>query len=385
MLQNTAFTLRSAMSVALLAVGLLSGSAIAQVEAGAIRGTVIDPTGAVLANAKVTLVSDASGLSTSAVTGSDGTYTFGPVKIGTYTVNVEAAGFRKATTHVAVNVQEQARADFRLVTGSITETVEVTAAAPQLQTQDASVGTVATREQINDLPLNGRNYTFLAQLGAGVTSLSPTRGLDATGSFVANGLTTVHNNYILDGIDNNNDTVDFLNGAAYANLPPPDAIQEFKVQTSNFSAEFGRAGGAVVNAAVKSGTNNFHGNLWEFLRNDKFDAIDVDQWFTPAAQRKKGELRLNQFGGAIGGPIMKNKLFFFGDYDGFRRRQGSELNATVPTQAEINSGYTDFSDWLTQSSTTYTDVLGRTFNQYQIFDPATTRQVANGSADPVTS
>ena len=255
MSRNTLFTPRSAVLVALLATWLFSVSAIAQVDAGAVRGTVTDPSGAVLANTKVTLTNDATGLSTSAVTGTDGTYTFGPVKIGSYTMSVEAAGFRKATTHVTVNVQEQARADFRLETGSITETVEVTAAAPQLQTQDASVGTVATSQQVNDLPLNGRNYTFLAQLGAGVTKLNPTRGLDATGSFVANGLTTVHNNYLLDGIDNNNDTVDFLNGAAYANLPPPDAIQEFKVQTSNFSAEFGRAGGAVVNAAVKSGTN----------------------------------------------------------------------------------------------------------------------------------
>ena len=182
------------------------------------------------------------------MTAKDGTYTFSPVKIGSYTLTVEVTGFKKATTNVSVSVQEQARADFQLVTGAVTETVEVTSATPQLQTQEASVGTVATSEQINDLPLNGRNYTFLAQLGSGVTRLNPTRGLDETGSFVANGLTTVHNNYILDGIDNNNDTVDFLNGAAYANLPPPDAIQEFKAQTSNFSAEFGRAGGAVVNA-----------------------------------------------------------------------------------------------------------------------------------------
>src|SRR6266436_2892074 len=302
MSRNTLFTPRSAVLVALLATWLFSVSAIAQVDAGAVRGTVTDPTGAVLANAKVTLTNNATGLSTSAVTGTDGTYTFGPVKIGSYTMSVEAAGIRKTTTHVTVNVQEQARADFRLETGSITETVEVTAAAPQLQTQDASVGTVATSQQVNDLPLNGRNYTFLAQLGAGVTKLNPTRGLDATGSFVANGLTTVHNNYLLDGIDNNNDTVDFLNGAAYVNLPPPDAIQEFKVQTSNFSAEFGRAGGAVVNAAVKSGTNQFHGSAWEFLRNDLFDATALDQWFvTPTSAKKKGELRRNQFGAAAGG------------------------------------------------------------------------------------
>jgi Carboxypeptidase regulatory-like domain len=387
MLRNTLlFTPRSAGLVAIVTI-LFSLSANAQVDAGAVRGTVTDASGAVVANAKVTLTNEATGLSLATVSEGDGTYTFAPIKIGSYMINVETPGFRKATTHVTVNVQDQVRADFRLQTGAITETVEVTAAAPQLQTQDASVGTVATREQINDLPLNGgngRNYTFLAQLDAGITTLNPTRGLDQTGSFVANGLTTVHNNYILDGIDNNNDTVDFLNGAAYVNLPPPDAIQEFKLQTSNFSAEFGRAGGAVVNAAVKSGTNNLHGSLWEFFRNDKLDAIDVDQWFTPVAQRKKGELRLNQFGAAIGGPIVKNKLFLFGDYDGFRKRQGAELSATVPTQAEINSGYTDFSDWLTQSSTTYTDVLGRSFNQYQIFDPATTRLVNNGSADAVT-
>lgn len=387
MRSHTLAVLARVAGVALTAAWLLSGSAVAQVDTGAVRGTVTDPSGAVIPGAKVVLVSDATGLTVSTASAQDGTYTFNPVKIGSYTVNVEAPGFKKSTTKITVNVQEQARADFRLETGAVTETVEVNATPPQLQTQDASVGAVATREEINDLPLNGgngRNYTFLAQLNSGVSGLNPSRGMDQTGSFVANGLTTVHNNYILDGIDNNNDTVDFLNGASYVNLPPPDAIQEFKLQTSNFSAEFGRAGGAIINAAVKSGTNNFHGSLWEFFRNDKLDAINVDQWFTPADQRKKGELRLNQFGGAIGGPIIKNKLFFFGDYDGFRRRQGAEQNATVPTQAEINSGYTDFSDWLTQSSTTFTDVLGRTFNQYQIFDPATTRLVNNGSADPVT-
>jgi Carboxypeptidase regulatory-like domain/TonB dependent receptor-like, beta-barrel len=382
---DTLITPRSAILVALLATLLLSASAIAQVDAGAVRGTVADPTGAVVPNTKVTLTNDATGLSTSAATGSDGTYTFGPIKIGAYTISVEAAGFRKSTTHITVNVQDQARADFQLVAGAATETVEVTAAAPQLQTQDASVGTVATSQQVNDLPLNGRNYTFLAQLGAGVTKLNPTRGLDGTGSFVANGLTTVHNNYMLDGIDNNNDTVDFLNGAAYANLPPPDAIQEFKVQTSNFSAEFGRAGGAVVNAAVKSGTNQFHGSAWEFLRNDLFDATALDQWFvTPATLKKKGELRRNQYGAAAGGPIIKNKLFIFGDYEGTRIRQSVERNPSVPTNAEAASGFLDYRDRFASTSTNYTDLLGRSFNGATIFDPATTRSVTAGSADPVT-
>jgi hypothetical protein len=382
------FETRGATSAILLAILLFAVSALAQVDAGAVRGTVTDPTGAVLANARVTLTNDANGLSASAITGADGAYTFEPVKIGSYTISVEAAGFRKATTHVTVNVQQQARADFRLVTGAITDTVEVTAVAPQLQTQDASVGTVATREQINDLPLNGRNYTFLAQLGAGVTTLNPSRGLDQTGSFVANGLTTVHNNYILDGIDNNNDTVDFLNGAAYANLPPPDAIQEFKVQTSNFSAEVGRAGGAVVNAAVKSGTNQFHGSAWEFLRNDKFDAVGVDQWFvipTTTNPKKKGELRQNQFGAAAGGAIIKNKLFFFGDYEGTRIRTGKEhQNVSVPTSAEAASGFTDFRDRFTSTTSIFKDALGRQFNAATVFDPATTRQLTNGSGDSIT-
>ena len=145
-------------------------------------------------------------------------------------------------------------------------------AAPLLQTQDASVANLATSAQINNLPLNGRNYTFLAQLGPGVTSLSATRGLDQSGSFVANGLTTVHNNYILDGIDNNNDTVDYLNGAAYVNLPPPDAIEEVRILTHDFSAEYGHNPGSQVLVASKSGTNQIHGAAWEFLRNNDFNA-----------------------------------------------------------------------------------------------------------------
>src|SRR6267378_2815153 len=279
--------------------------ASAQVDSGGIRGTVKDQSGAVVSGAKVTLTNEDTSLVTETITSDDGNYSFVPVKISTYTLAVEFQGFQKATQrHIQVEVQQQVKADFILVPGSVSQSVEVTAVAPLLQTQDASVANLATSAQINSLPLNGRNYTFLAQLGPGVTSLSATRGLDQSGSFVANGLTTVHNNYILDGIDNNSDVVDFLNGAAYVNLPPPDAIQEFKVQTSNFSAEFGRAGGAVVNATVKSGTNRIHGTLWEFLRNDKFDA--ADEYFANP-KIAKGELRRNQFGGAIGGPILKNK------------------------------------------------------------------------------
>src|SRR5246500_957919 len=378
------FSSRSGGFLVLAPMLLFAIPALTQVDAGSVRGTVTDPSGAVITDAKLSLSSEATGQTVSTTTAKDGAFTFSPVKIGSYRLSVEAAGFKRAATHVTVDVQQAVEANFSLVPGSLTETVVVTAVAPTLQTQDASVGTVATTAQINDLPLNGRNYTFLAQLGAGVTGLVATRGLDESGSFVANGLTTVHNSYLLDGIDNNNDTVDFLNGAAYVNLPPPDAIQEFKVQTSNFSAEFGRAGGAVVNAAVKSGTNQFHGTAWEFLRNDLFDATSLDQWFTPTSQKKKGELRRNQFGVAAGGPIIKNKLFFFGDYEGTRIRQSVEKNPSVPTSAEAASGFLDYRDRFASTTTNYTDLLGRSFNGARIFDPATTRPVTAGSADPVT-
>ena len=295
--RSTFFTPRCAVLVALLATLLFSVSAIAQVDTAAVRGTVTDPSGAVVPNAKVTLTNDATSLSVAATSAADGTYTFGPVKIGPYTVNVEAAGFRKATTHLTVHVQEQARADFQLMTGAASETIEVTSAAPQLQTQDASVGTVATSQQVNDLPLNGRNYTFLAQLGAGVTKLNPTRGLDATGSFVANGLTTVHNNYMLDGIDNNAQFIRYSYGNQKEAIKPSvDAISQFSVVTNGYSAEYGRSSSGVVSVSIKSGTNTIHGSGYGFFRNDAFDATPFFASKTPYNR--------TDFGASVGGPLV---------------------------------------------------------------------------------
>ena len=148
-----------------------------------------------------------------------------------------------------------------------------------------------------------------------------TRGNAASGAFAANGLRPAQNNYLLDGIDNNSDTVDFLNGTNFVVLPPVDAIQEFKVQTTNFSAEFGRSGAAVLNATIKSGTNAWHGAGWEFFRNDKLDAADYFERNVASdgtTTTRKGQLNLNQFGVAIGGPVIKNKIFIFGDYEGLR-------------------------------------------------------------------
>jgi hypothetical protein len=378
---------------------LASESLYAQVDFGSIQGTIKDQSGAVIPGAKVSLTNEGTSLTVTTTTGPDGGYTFSPVKIGVYAVSAEASGFSKAVlSHLTLSIDQKLVVDLSLKPGVVTQTIEVTAAAPALQTQDASVGQVVNSRSVNDLPLNGRNFTFLAQVVAGVnTPQADTRGNAASGAFAANGLRPSQNNYLLDGIDNNSDNVDFLNGTNFVVLPPPDAIGEFKVQTSDFSAQYGRAGGAILNATMKSGTNGLHGNLWEFVRNDKFDAAD---FFEDEEALKKGEFRQNQFGFTIGGPVViphvyngRNKLFFFGDAEWLRRRQGSVFTNSVPTSSEVSSGFTDLADnllgstnaaCLSNGSCTYTDNLGRTLPYGIITDPATTREVIAGQTDAVT-
>src|SRR6516225_6514635 len=219
----------------------------AQVDTGSITGTVTDASGAVVSGARVSLSNVDTGATLTTTTGSDGVYKFSPVRIGSYKVDASSQGFKSVSqAGIRVDVGANVIVDFLLNPGSTTETVEVTAAAPVLQTQDASVGQVVDQRNVNNLPLNGRNFTFLAQLVQGVNSPQPdTRGNAASGAFSANGFRPAQNNYMLDGVDNNSDTVDFLNGTNFVVLPPVDAVQEFKVQTTNFSAEFGRSGAAV--------------------------------------------------------------------------------------------------------------------------------------------
>jgi Carboxypeptidase regulatory-like domain len=363
---------------------LQSQRGFAQVDEGAISGIVTDSSGAVVPNARVTLLNTDVGLSLETTTGNDGQYIFSPVRTGHYSVSVNASGFSTTTQqNLQVSVAQHLQVPIQLKLGAATETVEVTTAPPQLQTAEASVGQVVNERTVNSLPLNGRNFTFLAQLGAGVnTPQADTRGNAASGAFTANGLRPAQNNYLLDGIDNNSNAVDFLNGTNFVILPPLDAIQEFKVQTADFSAELGRSAGAVLNATIKSGTNSLHGAVWEFFRNDVLDAAD---WFENNAGIQKGELRWNQFGASIGGPIIKNKIFFFGDYQGFRRVQGTVLPGTVPTLTERNSGFTNLSDLITgQNGAPRTDGVGRSIPYGTVLDPATTRSVAAGAVDPVS-
>ncbi|MGH9438967.1 MAG: carboxypeptidase regulatory-like domain-containing protein, partial [Terriglobia bacterium] len=370
-----------------------------QVDTGAISGTVTDQTGGVIPGATVTLINKGTNLTLSTKTSGSGTYVFNPLKIGSYSVSAEAKGFVKALrTNLALNIDEQLVANFTLKPGVVTQTVEVAATLPALQTQNASVGHVVTARSINQLPLNGRNFTFLAQTVAGVnTPQADTRGNASNGAFTANGVREDQNNYLLDGIDNNSDNVDFLNGTNYVVLPPPDALSEFKVQTSDYSAQYGRAAGAILNATIKSGTNQVHGDLWEFFRNDKLDAAD---FFEDSAGLTKGEYRQNQFGATIGGPVViphvyngRNKLFFFGDFELLRRRQGSVFTNSVPTPLERSSGFTNLSDvilgetnssCLSSGACTQKDNLGRLFPNGTAFDPATMRPVTKGQVDPVT-
>ncbi len=364
---------------------LQTPGALAQVDEGAVTGTIFDPSGATVANASVTLVNTDQGITIDGKTNASGSYSFSPVRAGNYSVTATAPGFETTTQkNLVVSVGGQLQANVTLKTGSSSQTVTVTDVPPQLQTEESSVGQVMTEKSINDLPLNGRNFTFLAQLGAGVNvAQADTRGNAASGAFTANGLRPAQNNYLLDGIDNNSNAVDFLNGTNFVILPPVDAISEFNVQTADFSAQLGRAAGAVLNATIKTGTNSLHGTVWEFFRNDKLDAADY-------FEQQKGALRFNQFGGSAGGPILKNKIFFFGDYEGFRRVQGNTASGiSVPTALERSSGFTNLSDLITgqggnNSANDQTDNLGRTVPFGTVMDPATTRAVTAGTIDPYT-
>src|SRR5882757_1911606 len=360
----------------------LPAIALCQVDTGSISGTVRDTGGSVIPGVNVTLTNQGTGQSISTTTKSVGEYTFSPVRIGRYSVSAEMTGFEKTQqNNVTVDVQQKVQVDLLMTLGKTNETVTVNAAPPALQTQDASVGQVIGQQAINGLPLNGRNYTFLAQLAAGVNQgQQDTRGLGSSGAFSANGLRPAQNNYLLDGIDNNSNLVDFLNGTNYAIRPPVDAIQEFKVATNNYSADTGRSAGAVLNATIRSGTNQFHGAAWEFFRND---ALDAAKYFENANGLPKGRCQQNQFGATLGGPIIHNRTFFFVDYEGTRANQAIPYTSTVPTATEVSSGFTNFSELLGQGGTV-TDILGRSFALGQIFDPSTTRAISCGVQDPVS-
>jgi outer membrane receptor protein involved in Fe transport len=366
---------------ALLLSILCAAPAIAQVDTGTILGTVKDQSGGVLPGATVTITHEGQAFTLSSVTREDGTFVFTPIRTGTYAIDVEFQGFKKGVRRgITVNIQTQAVVDFALQPGGVAEELVVTADAPLLQTGTGTVGETLSSDVIENLPINGRDYTILARLSAGVVPPQP--GARAPLMFSANGVRPAQNNYLLDGIDNNTSNVDFLSGVAYIVKPPVDAVDEIKIMTSSFSAEYGRAGGAVMNTTLKSGTSKLRGSAWEFHRND---ALNANDFFANRANIKKGEYLSNQYGFTAGGPIIGSKTFWFADYEGSVIQQARTWVTTVPTAAQRSSGFTNYADLIgLQSGTVGADVLGRTFPRGTVFDPATTRQLQAGQIDPVT-
>ena len=307
-----------------------------QADQGSISGVVEDTSGAVIPNADVTLTSTDTGLVLKTRTNSAGFYIFSPIKIGNYSVSAVAPGFSTTKQeNIHVDVQARLSIPLTLQLGKVSQSVTVSTAPPLLQTESGSVGQVMSTQTINNMPLNGRNAVYVAQLAAGVVSGIGGRGI-GTGDFTANGQRPTQNNFILDGIDNNTAVPDFLNGSSFVVNPPPDALAEFNVQTSNYSAELGHSAGAVMNTSIKAGTNQLHGDLWEYVRNTSLDAQNWNALTIPAYHE-------NQFGATLGSPIIRDKLFFFGYAEANRIVFGQTFTNSVPT-ALMRKG--DFSELL---------------------------------------
>ena len=314
---------------------------MAQMDQGVVTGTVEDKTGAVIPGAQVILTNTDTGSTLQTTTNASGDYVFPPAKVGNYKLITSSPGFSTLTQeNIHLNVQDRLAIVLVLQPGAASQTVTVTTQPPLMQSQDASVGQVMSTVTIDHTPLNSRNWVYIAQLAPGVAPANGSRA-NGKGDFNANGQRAEQNDFILNGIDNNSYAGDYMNGSSYAVQPPPDALSEFKVQTANFSAEFGHSAGSVVNASIKSGTNQFHGDLWEYLRNDALDARNFGALTIP-------EYRENQFGATLGGPVIHDKLFFFGYAESNRIVFGNTYTESVPSPS-MRQG--NFSELLNSSLT----------------------------------
>jgi hypothetical protein len=307
----------------------ICSSAFAQFETASVVGTVRDNSGAVVSGATVTLTNTETGVSSTKTTDDAGNYEFFTVRVGTYVVTAEKEGFAVAVAdNVRVAVGARQRVDLSLQVGALTERVEVSGAITQLETDTSQRGQVITGEETRALPLNGREYSALSLLSPGVRQSNIGTGSVAQpreGSFNVNGLRSTFNNFLIDGVDNNAYGTSNQGFSNQVMQPSPDAVAEFRVVTNNMSAEYGRSGGATINVAYRSGTNRFQGSAWEFYRDTSLNATG---FFKPASGEKP-PLERNQFGGVIGGPIIRNKAFFFADYEGFRQTRGLVSNSTI--------------------------------------------------------
>src|SRR5579884_957796 len=326
---------------AVLAAIVLPAMLFGQFEAATVLGTIRDASGAVVPNCKVTLENVRTGVTAETSTDANGNYEFVNQHPGAYRIRAEANGFQTAVVDAfELTVNARQRVDLSLRVGQASESVTVTGAATLLETDTSSRGQVINQAEIRELPLNGRAYADLTLLSPGVAKSALENQTDASrdASFNVNGGRSELNNFMLDGIDNNSygtSNQGFSNQVIQAN---PDALAEFKIETNNYSAEFGRATGAVVNATIRSGGNEFHGEVWEFFRNT---VLNAQGFFKPVTGTKL-PFNQNQFGGALGGPIKRDKMFFFADYEGFRRVSHPIQFATLPTTAMANGDFSSF-------------------------------------------
>jgi hypothetical protein len=363
-----------------LLVVFLALSAFAQRDLGTVVGTVTDPQGAVIANAKVTITEDATALSYDTTTNASGEFIRAALKPGTYTITVEATGFRRAAQQNVVLVGgDRVGIAITLAVGNVTESIEVSAQVPLLQTETTTLGADMTTKQVSELPLGGqRTFTFLARLSPGVLTAENGARDAVGGGFSANGVrSNGQNNFLLNGVDNNVNVIDFLNQTAFVVGPSVEAIGEMRVLTNGYNAEYGRGAGGVVNVNLKSGTNQIHGVLFEILQNN---VLNANRWETNKAGKGIGPFKQNQFGGTLGGPIIKNRLFIFGDYQQtmIRSSGGTIQNLgyggfyTIPTPDMIHG---NFSRLLGGSVGTAPD--GTSILANQIYDPKS-NQTVNG-------
>src|SRR6266851_1800551 len=325
-----------------LSLAVLLTPAHAADPTGTISGTVLDSSGAPIPRARVAATNTGTGLSRETLTASDGGFVFPLVPVGPYTVSAEVPGFRRfLQRNVTITTDVNVTVPISLQLGDVSETITVEARASLVETRSGALGQVVTRQKIVELPLNGRNAATLVLLSPGTADLGAsnargsgdvTHSADYPGAqaITSNGSRSEGVNYFLDGASNQDPWTNVNNP-----FPNPDALEEFSVQTNNYSAEYGRASGAVVNIVTKSGTNQLHGSLFEFLRNG---AMNARNFFAPVPDH----LKRNQFGGSAGGPIIKDRLFFFGTYQGTRLRNISTGNsAFVLTPAQRSGNFSN--------------------------------------------
>ncbi|MEO5895271.1 MAG: carboxypeptidase regulatory-like domain-containing protein [Vicinamibacterales bacterium] len=326
-----------------VAIGWLTpGTAYAQAT-GSMTGIVTDETGAVMPGVSVEVSNTDTNQSRTAVSGPDGFYSVLLLQPGPYSVKATLQGFKTAVRDgIRVSVESTARVDVKMAIGGLEESVKVTGEASLVETASASMGTVIDQKKVEDLPLNGRNFTQLGTLIPGVVAPPPSLSGSAgdatpggfgaaTSGFSVNGMRNQSNNFLLDGASNN----DTFN-TGFVMRPPPDAIQEFKIQTHSYSAEYGRNSGSVVNVVTRAGTNVLHGAGWEFNRDDKLQARN---FFAAPAPAPKPKLKQNQFGASVGGPVVRSKIFGFGFYEGYRFNRQNSANILVLTDAQRTGNF----------------------------------------------